>query len=401
MKITDVKVTVIAVPDPPLRNCNGVHEPYALRNVIQVYTNEGIVGLGEMPGGMALKRRLDSLREIVIGLDPFHLEVLRQRLMAVPGARARDYGAFEVPCLDIQGKALKRSVADLLGGVVRNPVPFSAYLFYKFERYEGQEDDWGEVLTPEAMLGEAQRFVERYGFTVLKLKGGVLPPEEEVRTLRLMREYFGPTYKLRIDPNASWSLETAITWIPALEELEIEYYEDPVAGQEAMAEVQKRTRLPLATNMCVTEFAHLPSAIRLGAVRVILGDHHGWGGLRAMQTLGHYCETFGLGMSQHSNTHLGISMAAMIHAAATTPQLTFASDTHYPWQERYDIVQERFTFKNGCLEVPAGPGLGVTLDEDRLRYYAEIAASRPSEARNDVEAMRRFLPDWEPRRVRW
>jgi glucarate dehydratase len=190
MKITQVKVTVVAVPDPPLRNCLGVHEPFALRNIVQVETDEGIVGLGEMPGGKALKRRLENLAQVLIGLDPFHLEVLRQRLMALPDTRPKDYAAFEVPCLDIQGKALNRSVADLLGGVVRNPVPFSAYLFYKFERYEGQDDDWGEILTPEAMLGEARRFVERYGFKTLKLKGGVLPPEEEVRTLRLLREHF-------------------------------------------------------------------------------------------------------------------------------------------------------------------------------------------------------------------
>jgi glucarate dehydratase len=398
MKITQVKVTVVAVPDPPLRNCLGVHEPFALRNIVQVETDEGIVGLGEMPGGKALKRRLENLAQVLIGLDPFHLEVLRQRLMALPDTRPKDYAAFEVPCLDIQGKALNRSVADLLGGVVRNPVPFSAYLFYKFERYEGQDDDWGEILTPEAMLGEARRFVERYGFKTLKLKGGVLPPEEEVRTLRLLREHFGSNYRLRFDPNASWSLETTLRWLPALEELELEYLEDPVAGQEAMAEVQKRTRLPLATNMCVTEFAHFPPALRLGSVKVILGDHHYWGGLWAMKTLGHYCATFGLGMSQHSNTHLGISMAAMIHAAATTPQLTFASDTHYPWQEGHDIIKERFTFEDGCLKVPSGPGLGVTLDEERLHHYAEIAASYLAEERNDVAAMRRFIPEWTPRK---
>lgn len=413
MRIRSVTTTVIAVPDLPLRNVVGCHQPYALRTIIQLETDDGLVGLGEMPGGKRFQQELETAAAEVCGLDPFHLEQLRLRF----ADRPRILSAFEVPCLDIIGKATGRSVAEILGGPVRQRVPFSAYLFYKF----ATPDDWLEtpvgqpkptgplglfawsdaVLTPEAMVAEAEQFVTRYGFRVLKLKGGVLSPELEVETLRLLRERFGPTVQLRIDPNGGWSVETAIRLAPVLEELGLEYYEDPVAGMDAMAEVAQQTRLPLATNMCVTAFAHLPEAIAKRAVQIVLADHHAWGGLRASVQLGWICDVFGLGLSQHSNTHLGISFAAMVHLAAALPQLTFASDTHYPWQEGWDIVNERFVFEDGAVTVPSGPGLGVTLNPDALAQLAAIAEAVPWEERDDRAIMRRWFPEWSPSYQPW
>ena len=226
MKITAIETTVVAVPDPPLRNVNGVHEPYALRVILQLRTDEGVTGLGEMPGGTGFKQELDAAASKVVGLDPYRTEWLRELFPDEP----RLWSAFEVPCLDAVGKATGRSVADLLGGAVRERVPFSAYLFYKFATPDGWLDtpagtpaptgavgmyDWTrEVLSAEAMVEEAAEFIRRYGFRTLKLKAGPLPPEEEVRSLRLMRERFGDDSPLRIDPNAGWSVETALRVLP-------------------------------------------------------------------------------------------------------------------------------------------------------------------------------------------
>jgi glucarate dehydratase len=415
MKVTDVKVTVIAIPDPPLRNVNGCHEPYAARNIIQVRTDEGIEGLGEMSGGTRFQEELLAVKEQVVGMDPFHIEKLR---LMFPG-QFRLWSAFEVPFLDICGKATSRSVSDLLGGAVRDRVAFAAYLFYKFGTPQGWYDtpagaaepfaqvglsDWEEeVLTPEAMVEEAAQFIQRYGFKSLKLKGGVLSPDEEVRTLELMHERFGSEYKLRIDPNAGWSVETALAQLPRLERIGLEYYEDPVRGMDAMAEVGRATEIPMATNMCLTRFPHFPEAVAKDAVQVVLADHHGWGGLQAMKDCGLICQVFGIGTSQHSNSHAGISMAAMIHAGATVPHMTYASDTHYPWQQGWDIVNETFAFDatDGTLAVPKGPGLGVTLNEDRLARLAEIAKARGTTARDDLAVMKRWFPDWERKTTRW
>jgi glucarate dehydratase len=258
-----------------------------------------------------------------------------------------------------------------------------------------------EVLTPEALLAEAREFHRRYGFTTFKLKAGALPPDEEIEALRLIRKHFGDAVKLRIDPNAGWSRETALRLIPALEDIGLEYYEDPVEGMDAMADVQRHTHIPTATNMCLVRFDQFAEGVKKEAVRVVLADHHAWGGLWAFQQCGTTCATFGLGTSQHSNTHLGISMAAMVHAGAVAPNVTYASDTHYPWQQGWDVINETFYFEGGCLAVPTGPGLGVTIAPDRLAALAEIAAQRPSLARDDLTLMSHFVPGWQPRRGKW
>ncbi len=391
MRITELRVTPLAVPDPPLRNSWGVHEPFALRTLVELVTDEGLVGLGETYGGEAMVRALQNAARHVVGADPYQLEPLR-RLINNP----RVYAPIEVACLDLIGKATGRPVCDLLGGRVRDRVEFAAYLFFK---YAG-DDEWGEVLTPEQMVDLARTFRRRYGFRCLKVKGGVLPPEEEIRTMRLLREAF-PDCRLRIDPNAVWSVETSLRVAYALRDLDLEYLEDPTPGITGMALVAQKTHIPLATNMCVTQFEHIPEAVRAGAVQVILGDHHAWGGLTAYKTLGAICETFCLGLSQHSNTHLGVSMAAMIHAGAAIPQLRYASDTHYPWQTEDIIKGGKLPIRDGSMEVPKGPGLGVDLDPDQVAKLAELYARRPQVARDDVTEMRRRDPTWLPLRPRW
>lgn len=392
MKIVDMIVTPVAFKDPPLRNSTGVHQPYALRTIIQLITEEGIVGVGEAYGGEEALQSFRRLRERVLGEDPFCWERLSMKI-----EHPRHFSPIEVACLDIIGKALGRPVCDLLGGAVRDKVPFSAYLFYKF----AGDDEWGEVLTPEAMVGEAKRFVELYGFQTLKLKGGVLPPEEEIETLRLLRQEFGPEYKLRIDPNGIWSVPTAIRVARLLEEVGLEYLEDPTQGLEGMAEVRRNVSVPLATNAVVTRWEHIRPAIEHQAVDVVLTDHHYWGGLWATKHLAQLCKAVGWGVSMHSNSHLGVSLSAMVHIASAIPNLDHACDTHYPWQEEDILVGGRFRFVEGCLVVPKGPGLGIEVDLDQLARMEETYYRVGIIRRDDVSEMRKYIPDWEPLCPRW
>lgn len=397
MRITDLRVTRIAFSDPPLRNSWGVHGPYALRTILQVFTDEGIVGLGEAYGGAdTLERR----RNEILGLDPFQLGRLRQR--------AGDaYALLETACLDIIGKATGRPLCDLLGGRMRDEVPFSAYLFYKFDNgvhpgIEFADLSPAETMSPETMLQQAREFVAKFGFRSLKLKGGVLPPREEIETLQLLNDSFSEETRLRIDPNAAWSVETSIRMCAEMRRrnLRLEYVEDPTPGQDGMATVQATTQLPLATNMCVTRFEHLGEAYKKNAVRVVLVDHHAWGGMLACMHLARICEGFGWGVSMHSNSHLGISMAAMVHLGAAIPNLDYACDTHYPWA-CVDVVNETFRFVEGNLRVPDAPGLGVTLNEEALTRLAEARVRYGRHKRDDVAEMRRFFPDWSPKLPRW
>jgi glucarate dehydratase len=387
MRITEAVVTPVAMKDPPLRNVNGVHQPFALRAVVQLRTDDGLVGLGETHGGKAVLDELRAAAPALVGLDPFDLNGLAR----VAGVRAR--GAFEVACWDLQGHATGRPVVDLLGGRVRDAVPYSGYLFFK---YAG-DDGWGEALTAEGIVDQARRMVDRYGFRSLKLKGGVLPAMSEVEVVLALREAF-PDHPLRIDPNTGWTMDTSVQVAGRLAGT-LEYLEDPVAGIPAMAELASKTEIPLATNMCVTAFEHLPPAVAAGAVQVVLADHHYWGGLRASLELAAVCRTFGLGLSMHSNSHLGISLAAMTHLAAAVPELTYACDTHYPYTIE-DIVAP-LSFVDGALPVPDGPGLGVMLDEDALARLAEQYDTCGFDTRDDVTPMRAIDPQWTPELPRW
>jgi len=411
LKITAVRVTPIALPDPPILAASGAHGPYFLRNVIELETNAGITGIGETRGGEGTTKALNDARTWLPGESPFAYRKFQARL----GRDALSaYAGLELACLDLIGRATGRRVCELLGGPVRERVEFASYLFYRYaadhptvladqalvdDRGRGDRalDQWGEVRTPEAMAEMAWQFKKKWGFRFHKLKAGVLPPDVELETLRAMNARFGGKEPLRIDPNARWTVPTALRIGEQLKALPLDYYEDPVAGQAAMGEVRQKTGLKMSTNMCVTRFEHIPDAVRLKPVDIVLVDHHSFGGIPACQTIGDLGSTMGWSLSQHSNNHGGITMAAMITVGAVIPQLTYASDTHYVWlPEGHDIiVGPNLPIKDGMMAVPAGPGLGVELDRGKLAIAHERYLKSGTRNRNDADLMRRLEPGWE------
>jgi glucarate dehydratase len=241
---------------------------------------------------------------------------------------------------------------------------------------------------------------DAFGFKSIKLKGGALPPDEEADSILALREAFGPDTPLRLDPNAIWSVDTAVRIGRRLEGV-LEYYEDPVRGQENMAKVGRALGMPMATNMCTTSFADLPGSARLHSEDIILSDHHFWGGLRASLDLAAYCRAFDRGLSMHSNSHVGISLAAMAHLAAAVPNLTYACDTHYPWQSEEILVGGRLQFDDGALIISDEPGLGIELDREMLAQLHDQYIACGLTERNDEIEMQKVQPGWEFRALRW
>ncbi len=410
LKITGLKVTPIALPDPPLLNASGCHGPYFLRNIIEIETDGKIVGVGETNGGERIIQALEKARKLIVGHNAFAYRELIRPLMAL---NPSCYAGVEIACLDAVGRATGRRLCELIGGPVRDPVEFAAYLFYRYAadhptiladphladaRGRGDKaiDSWGEVRSPQAMADMAKKFRDRWGFRVFKLKGGVLSPELERDTLNAMNATLGKNCPLRIDPNGRWRLETAARIGKTLTHLPLEYYEDPVLGQAGMADIRKATGLKMSTNMCVTRFDHLPEAFRLKPIDVLLTDLHYWGGFAGNLALGPIADAAGWVLSQHSNNHAGITMAAMIHLASALPQLTSASDTHYPWlPDDADIIEgPKIPIKNGKMSVPSGPGLGVRLDRDKLALGLERYNKSGVRGRDDASLMRRLEPGW-------
>lgn len=428
MRITEMHITPIALGDPPLLNAAGLHAPYCLRTVVELRTADGLSGLAEVPGSVAVDAALAAVRETVIGSDPRNWQALRQRLAergapeasAARGDKPWDgrtqvqvFSALDVACLDLQGQAYGVPVAQLLGGVVRERVPYSAYLFYKYEGAGGElgfgtdplAAGWAKArqaaaLDPDGVVAQAEAMVAEFGFRSIKLKGGCFEPAQEVAAMKALRKRFGAGVPLRLDPNALWTVESSIRWGRELEGV-LEYLEDPCRGQEGMARVRREVKLPLATNMCTTSFDDLPGSARLESEDIILTDHHFWGGLRSSMELAAHCRTFGRGVSMHSNNHAGISFAAMTHLGAAMPNLTHALDTHYPWQWEEIITGGRIAIEDGSVALPKVPGLGVELDRAALaRAHAAYVRCGLKE-RNDEIEMRKKVPGWKFAATRW
>ena len=416
VRITGARITPVAFADPPLLNTVGVHQPYALRAIIQLDTDAGLVGLGETYADTRHLARLQAAAEAITGLDVFALNVIRaaiaERLRGddaavgtagmITTASAVDQvlSPFEVACLDVQGHVTGRPVSDLLGGTVRDEVPFSAYLFYKWAAHPGGEpDSWGEALDPAGIVAQARRMVDEYGFTAIKLKGGVFAPEEEMAAIEALRAEF-PDHPLRLDPNAAWTPQTSVKVASGLAGI-LEYLEDPTPNIDGMAEVAQQAPMPLATNMCVVAFDHLAPAISHGAVKVVLSDHHYWGGLQRSRLLAGICDTFGLGLSMHSNSHLGISLAAMVHLAGATPNLTYACDTHWPWKTEEVVKPGVLEIRDGAVAVPTTPGLGVEIDDDALAALHEQYVRCGIRDRDDTGYMKSIDPSYELLSPRW
>jgi glucarate dehydratase len=371
MKIVDLRATPVTVPaEAPWRWSMGI-ETGTTRTIIELITDEGIVGIGETYGGARTIEALAIAKPFIVGLDPLETGLLQHRLgvfcigyeMSVPPlVRA----GIEMACLDAAGKALYRPVASLLGGAVRDGVDVASYLFY---RYASEDGRLPAVDSAETILDRANELHQRNGHRVHKLKGGVLAPMEEYRALQLLRDRF-PDDPLVWDPNAAWSVETTIRVGRRLtaDGFELQFLEDPCNWLEGMSQARAAIGIPFATNMCLIGPDQLAPGIRARSVDVILADVHFWGGFRANQKMAAVCEAFGLGVGMHSDRELGISTAAMIHLACALPNLNYAIDSHYHDQAD-DIITAPWAYRDGRFELPTGPGLGVEIDRDKLAFY--------------------------------
>ncbi|KRW91916.1 mandelate racemase [Alicyclobacillus tengchongensis] len=374
MRITDIIATTVTVPlEAPLRHSNGAHWGRFVRTIVEVHTDEGIVGIGEMGGGgESAEQAFAALKTYLVGHDPYRLEELRFKI-ANPTAslynnRTQLLAAIEFACLDIIGKHLGRPVYDLLGGKLRDEVEFASYLFFRLPNEQTGE---GEIRTVQQLVQYTERLRDMYGFRVHKLKGGVFHPDYELECYLALANAF-PEDRLRYDPNAALSLEDAIRFGKAIEHINNDYFEDPTFGLHGNRRLREFVRIPIATNTFVINFEQLAANILQPAIDVILLDTTFWGGIRPCVKAAAVCETFHLPIAVHSSGELDIQLATMLHLGAVLPNLTFAADAHYHHLLDDVIKGGKLHYENGCIRVPDGPGLGVVLDRDKVNEYAEL-----------------------------
>jgi glucarate dehydratase len=426
-RITELTVVPVAGQDSMLMNLSGAHGPWFTRNILILKDSAGHVGVGEVPGGEAIRQTLEDARSLLVGEPIGQYNALLNR--ARRAFADRDSGgrglqtfdlriaihavtALESALLDLLGQHLDVPVAALLGdGQQRDEVEMLGYLFFIGDRNRtdlgyrdesGADDAWfrlrnEEAMTPDSIVRQAEAAYQRYGFKDFKLKGGVLRGEEEVEAIRALAARF-PDARVTLDPNGAWSLDEAIGLCRDLHGV-LAYAEDPCgaengySGREVMAEFRRATGLPTATNMIATDWRQMSHAVCLHSVDIPLADPHFWtmaGSVRVAQM----CSDFGLTWGSHSNNHFDISLAMFTHVAAAAPGRVTAIDTHWIWQDGQHLTLEPLKIVGGKVVVPQKPGLGVELDWDALRKAHALYKEKGLGARDDAIAMQYLIPNW-------
>lgn len=374
MKIREIRATTVTVPlEAPLRHANGCHWGRFVRTIVEVEADNGLIGLGEMGGGGETAEAVfRAMNSYLVGHDPARIEEMRF-LIANPTAslynnRTQILAALEFACLDLLGQSWDVPVCDILGGRLRDRVPFATYCFF---RYPNPKTGGGEVRTSEQLVEYTCALKRRFGFKTHKLKAGVFHPDYELECYRALADAF-PGDSFRFDPNAVWSTEQAIRFGQAIEDIRNDYLEDPVFGLNGMRRTREKVRMPLATNTVVVNFEQLAANALDTAVDVILLDTTFWGGIRPCVKAAGICETFQLGVAVHSSGELGIQLATMLHLGAVIPNLSFAADAHYHHLADDIIEGGLMQYEDGAIRVPEGPGLGVRLNREKLAEYHEL-----------------------------
>ncbi len=429
-KIVKMEVYPVAGKDCMELNLSGAHAPYFTRNIVILTDENGVEGIGEVPGGEKITKALEEIKPLVIGKNT---EEYRNILLSIQkhfddkgeedvrGNQTFDLRtgvhvktAVEAPCLDLLGKQLGVPVCKLLGdGQQRDKVRMLGYLFFVADRnktdldYASEPDsdcDWyrlrhEEAMDADAIVAFAKATQEKYGFQDFKLKGGVLPGDQEMEVIKALKKAF-PDARIDLDPNGGWTLDQAVEYVKGMQGI-LTYCEDPCgaegvySGREIMSEFRRRTGFPTATNMIATDWRQVCHSLETQAVDIILADPHFWtmnGSVRIAQM----CHDFGLTWGSHSNNHFDISLAMFTQVGAAVPGEYNALDTHWIWQEGLErLTKEPLQIVDGCVAVPDKPGLGVEIDREQVEKAHQLYLDKCLGGRDDAVGMQYLIPGWE------
>ncbi len=431
--VTEMQVIPVAGYDSMLMTLSGAHAPWFTRNLVILKDSAGNTGVGEIHGGDYTCYALKSCIPLVVGQPIGKYRAILDRIHKGSRRAAEDDGegiqtldisklkfvvkaewAIECALLDLLGQYLDLPMCELLGdGKQRDQVETLGYLFYVSDKEKAKPalpyidesestDPWfrlrrQEMLTPARIVEQAQVLHEKYGFKNFKLKGGVLKGSEEMEAVRALKKAF-PNGRINIDPNGAWSLQEAVEICKPMEGI-LTYIEDPCgpeagySSREVMAEFKNAVKLPVATNMIATDWRQFYHAAALKSVDIVLADPHFWGfggSVRMAQIL----NDWGLTWGSHSNNHFDITLTAFAHVAAAAPGNPTALDTHWIWQDGQNLLKDTPQIADGYLQVPDRPGMGVTLDMEKVMEANKLYNRLADHDRDDAKAMQYLIPDW-------
>jgi L-alanine-DL-glutamate epimerase-like enolase superfamily enzyme len=374
MKITEIKTTPLLIPyTSPYYWAQGTIDG-ACVILVEVHTDEGLVGFGESigsPCAHAVEEFLQRAARICLGRDPcsnsrLMLEIYQELFRSAGvGSSPRFSGqvlcGLELALWDVTGKFLGRPVHDLLGGAVRDEV-----CYFGFAQGENPID----------IAADAKRLAEE-GFEVIYCKIG-RGDERDLQTVATVRAAIGPRKRLRVDANEHWDMVQASRMMRALAAFDVEIVEQPTHAESIglLARLRSSSPIPISADQSVfTPFDAFEVCRRAAADLIVIGPHE-TGGLSRLLKVAHIAEAAGINICLHGLYETGISTCASNQIAAMIPNLDDANQ-HMTRFLAWDIVKSpNLKPRNGRLRVLKGPGLGFELDWDGVKRAKSAFAAR-------------------------
>lgn len=339
--------------------------------VVKVSTDEGLVGFGAVScvprewgvDAEAVAYYINTYYgPTIVGEDPFNMELILERMddlfefRLIPQVNPFPRSAIDLALYDLVGKYCRVPVHKLIGGCYRGRIPIGGIVY---------------LHTPERAAKDASEYAAR-GFKEVKLKVGASDPDTDVQNVKAIREAVGDRVGIRVDANGAWNVNAAVKTIRKLERYDILVVEQPVTrwDVEGMAEVRKRVDTAIMVDEGLHSLHDAQALIQHRACDVFNLKLQKTGGLTFCRKLAVMAESANIACFMGSEGETGIDTAAALHLVASTPNFKYCADLCGPYMYQDDVVKQPFSVKDGCLEVPTGPGLGVELDEQNVERYA-------------------------------
>lgn len=363
MKITSIKATIANFPLELSYVWSVGALPGFTRVIIEVETDAGITGIGEAPSLEHADVINNQLADKLIGEDPMDLAACE--LKCVPEFKIlantdndivlKSFGGIEIALWDLKGKALGVPLYKLLGGAVRKEIPFTEYYAFRLN---------GET-TPKEVAEYCVKMRKEHGSTHFEGKCGTDDIDLEVELVKEVRAAIGDDATLRIDANMVWSVDAAREYLRKIEKYDISNIEDPVANFYEMEKLRMHTSIPFSTHE-----PDLKTAVRLGVPDNFVLNMQSLGGISRTLKFINACEEMGFGFWCYSGD-TGIGSAAYLHVVAATQSINKPSQSLFRYNVDDVIEEGPFKPENNVLKVPEGPGLGVTLSQEKLKRCHE------------------------------
>jgi len=335
--------------------------------VVRLRCSDGIEGIGEATtiGGLSygdespegIKLTIDTyLAPALKGVDATNIHAAMARLEKVARGNRFAKCALETALLDAQGKRLGVPVSTLLGGAVRTALP----TLWTLASGDTQRD-----------IEEAERWLAERRHDTFKLKIGRRSVREDVAHVSAIKRALGERARVTVDVNQAWNEAEAATGIAMLEAAGIDLIEQPVPREQraALARLAARFVVPIMADETLMGPEDAIDLVRGACADVFALKIMKSGGLYGTLRTAAVGDAGGMALYGGTMLEGSVGTLAAAHCFATLPRLAWGTELFGPLLVKDDIVVERPAYRDFCLHLPDGPGLGVALDEDKLAHY--------------------------------